>query len=182
MQSFERFFSADSRRVSRQAILETNMISLRISLGLVAAIQLGAAFVISCVHAQATGEYEYSFSLEETRKKGTFITKVKMDPSSIKWQRWEITVGDAWLEKSKNSEFYLCFCIDKGKEAFLATNHTWFVMGDSQSSVGMHVGIGLKWILVRQRLESPDLSKARFSVVGSLKENRMNNIQFIPTK
>jgi hypothetical protein len=148
--------------------------------GYVMVVLIWTTLGIPCVKAQKPREY--SFALEEARKKGTLITKLTMTPSSITWRQWEITVDEAWLEKSKEGGCYLCFRIDKGKEAFLPSNNCSFVLGDSRADVPMHLGIGLTWIQAVQYLDSPDLSKARFSVVGGLKEKRMKNIQFIPTK
>ena len=105
-----------------------------------------------------------------------------MVPRIVNWRKWEITVADAWLEKSKDGGCYLCFHIAKGKEAFLPSEDCFFVLEDLRTSVKMHLGLGLKWIQAVQYLESPDLSKVRLSLINDWKEKRLKDIRFIPTK
>jgi hypothetical protein len=133
------------------------------------------------VDASAQGPPEYSFSSEQARQRKTLITKVSMVPGTIKWQKWEITVGDAWLEKCKDGGCYLCFRIEKGKEAFMPTSNTILVLEDLRMGIGFHLGVGLRWAQGVQYLESPDLSKARLSLIENWKQERLKNIRFIPT-
>ena len=122
---------------------------------------------------------EYSFSLETARQRKTLIRRVKMVPSTVKWQNREVTVGDAWLERYADGGCYLCIQIDKGKEAFW---DCWFVPGEEQSSCSIHHGTSRNWVQVARYLESPDISKLRFSLVGNFNEKRLKNIRFVPIK
>src|ERR1700722_11454497 len=84
----------------------------------VSLIILSATFTTTRTGAQSFPE-EYSFSSAEARQRNTLLSNVSMVPRTIQWQKWAITVGDAWLEKSKDGGCYLCFRIATGREAFL---------------------------------------------------------------
>ena len=151
----------------------------RFALAFLTAILCWDALVAACAEDQASEEY--SFSVTQAKKRGTLISKVRMIPSSINWKKWTITVGDAWLEKSKKGGCYLCFRIVGGREAFMASTGDFLVLGDSKAS-GVKTHWGQGWTQAVQHLDSSDLSKVRFSLVGSWQEERLKNIQFIPSQ
>ncbi len=121
----------------------------------------------------------YSFSLDKARQRKTLITKVKMVPSTIKFQKVDVTIGDAWLERYADGGCYLCLQIDKGKESLW---NFWLVVEDERSACAVHYGISRNWVQVARYLESPDLSKLRFSLIGDCNETRLKNIRFVPIK
>ena len=153
----------------------------RFALGFLAAIVCCDAFVVACSDDQDPDEY--SFSAKQARAGGTLISRVSMNPNSIKWRKWEITVGDAWLEKGKKGGYYLCFRIVKGQEAIAdLIKGGFFVLGDSQAGVKLHLNLNANLVQAVQYLDSPDLSKVRFSFIDTWQEKRLKNIRFVPLK
>ena len=138
---------------------------------------ISLTFSMMGLRAGADDPPKYSFSLKEARERKTLIARVRMVPETAKWGDVEITVGDAWLETRKNGGCYLCFRIDKGKQAM--GNPVTFVADDSRMSVTLHTGFGVKWVQGVQYLDSPEnLSEVRFSLVRYMTDERLKNIRF----
>jgi hypothetical protein len=130
----------------------------------------------------AQQERDFSYSVAQARSRGTLINEVEMTPPTFKWKKWEVAIGQAWLEKRKAGGCYLCFQIANGKEAldFVDKEAGFFVKGDENGSV-RHVH-AKNWIQVVEQLESDDISNVRFSFIGSFKDERPKNIRFVVKK
>jgi hypothetical protein len=120
---------------------------------------------------------DYSFSVGEARSRGTFIAEVEMNPRSMKWRKWEVTIEQAWIEKCKDGGLYLCFRIASGKEVFdySSKDRAILVMDDQNGSVKLHHG--RDWIQAVQHIDSK-VSNVRFSLIESWTDNRPKNIRF----
>jgi hypothetical protein len=137
--------------------------------------------LVAASFAEAQPKREYSFSLADAKRRGAFVTEVEMVPSVLKWKGETISIKDAWVEKSKSGGCYICFHLKEGRDAFGATGGgAMLVLGDEDAGVTMHFGRG--WTQVVQYIESPDFSRARFSLMGGWKDERPKNIRFVTKK
>ncbi len=128
--------------------------------------------------SDAQFEPEYSYSLARAKWRRTLIGEVQMVPSELRWKGIKITIGNAWLEKSKVGGCYLCFHLKDGREAFaVAAGNPFFVLDDKEAGVKTHRGRG--WMLFVQRLDSENLSGIRLSLIGGWKDERPKNIRFV---
>src|ERR1044072_752875 len=138
----------------------------------------------SLATAQIPGR-EYSSSAKEARRRATLISEVDIVPRTFKWKQYQVSFGQAWIEKSKSGGWYLCFHIDEGKEALSSWNEEsgFFVLGDEESSILVHHFRDSRTLAV-QYLESTEISNVRLSFVSGFKDQRQKNFRAIakPTK
>lgn len=147
------------------------------SFWLVVVVHLQLINFTSIAVTQVNGR-EYSTSASEANNRGTLINEVTIMPSLFKWKNVEVTISQAWIEKCKEGGCYLCFRIEKGKEACYSWNsdHGFFVVGDNQRSVKLHSFRDSRLLAV-EYLVSSNLKDVRLSFVGGWKEERPKNFR-----
>src|SRR5687768_10855536 len=92
--------------------------------------------------SEAQSTTEYSLSLAEAKRRGTFITEVEMVPSVLKWKGHRISLKDGWIEKCEGGGCYLCFHLKEGREAFYGKDDAMLVLEDRRVGVKIHFGDG----------------------------------------
>ncbi len=120
---------------------------------------------------------QFSWSVAEAKKKGTFICEVEIVPKTLSFAGNKITFEAAWLERQLDGDYALCFRIDQGKDVFKGVSAPFFVRDERRSS--FQERHGRNWLQFIERLESDDLSLVGASLIQSWKAERPKNIRFI---
>jgi len=128
-----------------------------------------------CLGSQDTRQF--SWSIAEAKKKGSFVSEVQIVPNSLSFAGKKITFEAAWLERQPDGDYALCFRIDEGKEVFKEVDSPIFVRGDRGASFNERHG--RNWLQFVELLDSDDLSSVRASLVQTFKQDRPNDIRFV---
>ncbi len=120
---------------------------------------------------------QFSLSIAEAKKKGTFIGEVEIIPNTLSFAGKKITFEVAWLERRPDGDYALCFRIDQGRDVFEEVSSPFFVRNERDASFEERHGRG--WLQFIERLDSDDLSSMRASLIKSWKEERPKDIRFI---
>ena len=57
---------------------------------------------------------QFSWSIAEAKKRGTFVSEVEIVPKSLAFAGKKITFETAWLERRPDGDYALCFRIEQG--------------------------------------------------------------------
>ena len=128
-----------------------------------------------CVGEQE--QRQFSWSVAEAKKKGTFVGEVEIVPNSLSFVGKKVTFEAAWLERRPDGDYALCFRIDQGRDVFEEVSSPFFVRDERDASFEERHGRG--WLQFIERLDSDDLSSVRASLIKSWKEERPKDIRFV---
>jgi hypothetical protein len=120
----------------------------------------------------------YSFSMDQAKKRGTFVCQIEIVPKKMSVHGTEFCFGPAWLEKLQDGRYALCFLLEQGTDAFWVVPYPYFVLGDRGSSFKMHCWS--KRILCVDFVGTAEVSALRASLLTGSKEDRPKNIKFVP--
>jgi hypothetical protein len=96
--------------------------------------------------AQVDGPFP-SYTMEESKRKGTLVSVLHIEPQQIKWHEKTLSINEIWLERKAKltsivvvipffleypkyeviDEFDICFTLDQGKDIFMKFDSPFFV-------------------------------------------------------
>jgi len=163
----------DKPRTGRFGKLSALVLSLPFLLLLIALVGSSGCFV-------EQDQRQFSWSIAEAKKRGTFVSEVEIIPKSLSFTGKKITFEAAWLEHQADGDYALCFRIEQGIEVFKGLKRPFFVRGERDASFDERHGRG--WLQFIERLDSDDLSSVRASLIQTWKDERPKDIRFVRKK
>lgn len=128
---------------------------------------------------EITDEKKFSWSVAEAKQRKTFVCELDVSPKEINVDEGKVTFGSAWLERSTDKSFSLCFRLEKGQDILRAKyDNYFFVMEEAEPSSFSSRHFRTGEIQFIENLKSTNLDNVKVSLVRSWKEDRKKNITF----